>query len=269
MPLSTEKFLEKLDNLATISPVAVELIHKLADLNTSREEIVRLTESDEVIYANLFKYIQSASFTLPSYPSNTQQAIEILGQYGLRNLIFMITARGIFLNLALWQRSLLIALLSKLIAERLGYDPAHASNVYISALMSNFGQMIFKTFYSQEYSKIPEEISYSDLLIEEKKTFGINSLELSYEIAKAYKMPSTIIDLISSQRLAFNDSKFLQENAIIYAAQSLINNECLDYNDIEETLDKDLFKLYGLEAIQIDPDLLKECKKLASAFSGI
>ncbi len=267
MQLSTEKFLEKLDNLATISPVAVELIHKLADIHTSREEIVNLTERDEVIYANLFKYIKSAAFIWPHYPNNTQQAIEVLGQHGLRDLIFMITARGVFLDLKLWQKSLLMAFLAKSIAEKHNYDLEYSSDIYISTLMCNFGQMIFKTFYQQEYSKIREGISYADLLIEEKCIFGLNSLDLSYEIAKSYQLPINIINLINSQRLALYDPNFLQGNAIIYTAQSIINNECLDYEDIEEAIDKDLLQLHKLETVNIDTALLKQCKNLANAFS--
>ncbi len=268
MQLTTENFLAKLDDLATISPVAVELIHKLGDIDTPRQEIVKLTESDEVIYANLFKYIKSATFSFRAHPSGTQHAIEILGQHGLRDLIFVITARKVFLNLGLWQKSLLSAFFAKAIAERHGYDPRYASDIYIATLMCNFGQMVFKTFYPQQYSEIKLDIPYLELLAEEKRIFGINSLDLSCEIAKTYKMPTAIIQIIASQGLPLTDSNFSQVNTIIYTALSIVNAECLDYHDIEETIDRNLLKAHKLEALEFNSWLIFECKKLAEAFNG-
>lgn len=267
MQLGIENFLSKLDNLATISPVAVELIHKLANIDTPREEITKLTESDEVIYTNLFKYMRSAALALPSYPTNTQQAIEVIGQYGLRNLIFIISARAVFLNLQLWQKSLLIAFLAKRIAEEHNYTQAKSSDIYIAALMCNFGQMLLKTFYPSEYSKIAEEITYTELLKNEKAIFGIDSLELSYEISKNYQLPSTIINLINGQRSISKKQNLTQENAIIYIAQLIAYNECMDYNDLEEAINKNLFELYNLDASKLNLNLLNNCKDLANSFN--
>lgn len=265
MQLDTENFLKKLDDLATISPIAVELINKLGDINTTRDEIVKLTESDEVIYANLFKYIKSATLSLAKPPVNTQQAIEVLGQHGLRDLIFVVTAKKVFLNLDLWQKSLLAAFLAKTIAERHDYDPRYVSDIYIAVLMCNFGQMIFKTFYQEKYSEINQESTYADLLKEEKRIFGITSIELSCEIARVYQMPSAVLRLIASQRLSLSDENFSQVNAIIYTALSLVHDECLDFQDIEEAIDFNLLDKHKLNILEFDSRLLNQCKKLAKS----
>ncbi len=100
-----EKYLKHLSDLATISPVAVELISKVEDINVSRDEIAQLVKKDDVLYTNVFKLVNSAALGLPRRVQNILEAINIIGMFQLRSLTFMIAAKKVFVDLDLWYKS--------------------------------------------------------------------------------------------------------------------------------------------------------------------
>ena len=55
-------FLKHVSELSTISPVAVELINKISLPNTTRKDVADLVAKDEILYANIFKFVHSAAF---------------------------------------------------------------------------------------------------------------------------------------------------------------------------------------------------------------
>ncbi len=258
--------LDKLNDLATISPIAIELINKIGQPDTSREEIARLVENDEVIYANVFKYTKSAAMGLVRVPETINEAIDILGGHGLLNLIFIIAAKRVFLNLQLWQKSLYTAHLAKNIAEQLNYDSKQTSDVYIATLMHFMGLLVFKTFYTADYRAIEQmQIQnindYNQVNKAEREVFGLSGAELSYEIGISYKLPDRINNILKTQTYDWQASEFTQDNAIILSARLISDLECTDQKDLDEALDITFLSRFGLEAISLDSKFFTNLEK--------
>ncbi len=272
----TGDILAQINDLATISPVVIELINKIGQKNTTRSEIARLVQNDEIIYANVFKYTSSAALALPRAPQSIDEAIDILGEHGLLNLIFIIAAKKVFLNLKSWEKSLVVAHRAKYMGEKLDYDAQALSNLYIGALMHSMGSMVLETFQSGLYQKI-ESINinnlndYNLITIKEKELFGISSSELSYKIGISYKLPNAINNILRTQAHNWKDAEFTQANAIILIAKLITDSECLDVRDLESALDQELLSRFDLKASLInDPELInleKQVLELAKSKS--
>lgn len=257
-----EKYLKHLSDLATISPVAVELISKVEDINVSRDEIALLIKKDDVLYTNVFKLVNSAALGLPRRAQNILEAINVIGMFQLRSLTFMIAAKKVFVDLELWYKSVFLAYSAERIALELGLSQNFQSDVYISGLMMSSGQLIFKMFYREQYKDIDKILNYQERLKAEKKIFGISSIELSCEIIKNYGLPETIYSILSKQALDWQDEEFGLANAVLELARILAVIDSKDMDEFElrrairALLDPEMLKKFQMSDLRLDTDFV-------------
>jgi HD-like signal output (HDOD) protein len=269
---SINDFLKHSSELATISPAAVELINKINLSNVRRDEIARLVSADEILYANVFKYTNSAALGLSIRPKSLIEAIDILGVNEVRNIVFSVAAKKVFVDLDLWKKSVFTAFAAQKIAKLLDMDLSVVSNLYIAGLMQSIGTLVFKTFYKQEYQEIELLPSYKDRCDLEKKIFGINNLALAYAIINDYGLPHPISEIIRTQVLDHKDSKFILENKIMDLAIRIadLSEEQQDNQDVINQL----FQLSGLSSqltkdFFLNSDFIESLKNDASGFMNI
>lgn len=267
-----EKYLKHLSDLATISPVAVELISKVEDINVSRDEIALLVKKDDVLYTNVFKLVNSAALGLPRRVQNILEAINVIGMFQLRSLTFMIAAKKVFVDLELWYKSVFLAYTAERIALELGLNQNFQSDVYISGLMMSSGQLIFKMFYRDKYAGIDQILNYQERLKAEKKIFGISSIELSCEIIKSYGLPETIYSILSKQALDWQDEEFSLANAVLELARILAEIDSKDMDEFElrravrALLDPEMLKKFQMTDLRLDTDFVAQLHEGTAAF---
>jgi HD-like signal output (HDOD) protein len=267
-----EKYLKHLADLATISPVAVELISKVEDINVSREAIAQLVKKDDVLYTNVFKLVNSAALALPRRVQNILEAVNIIGMFQLRSLTFMIAAKKVFVDLELWYKSVFIAYTAERIARILGLSQNAQSDVYISGLMMFTGQVIFKMFYKDQYKGLDHILNLQKRLEKEREVFEISSIDLSCEIIKSNGLPQSIFSILSKQTLDWHDEEFKLENAILELARILseIDSKNLDEQDLNtaiyEVLDPEMLDKFGMTKLRLDPHFLAELHEGTTAY---
>jgi HD-like signal output (HDOD) protein len=267
-----EKYLKHLSDLATISPVAVELISKVEDVNVSRDEIALLVKKDDVLYTNVFKLVNSAALGLPRRVQNILEAINVIGMFQLRSLTFMIAAKKVFVDLELWYKSVFLAYSAEKIALELGLNQNFQSDVYISGLMSSSGQLIFKMFYRDQYKDIEKILNYQERLKAEKKIFGISSIELSCEIIKSYGLPETIYSILSKQSLDWHDEEFGLANAVLELARILTEIDSKDMDEFElrrairALLNQEMLKKFHMSDLRLDTNFVAQLHEGTAAF---
>ena len=267
-----EKYLKHLSDLATISPVAVELISKVEDINVSRDEIALLVKKDDVLYTNVFKLVNSAALGLSRRVQNILEAINVIGMFQLRSLTFMIAAKKVFVDLELWYKSVFLAYSAERIALELGLSQNFQSDVYISGLMMSSGQLIFKMFYRDKYKDIDKILNYQERLKAEKKIFGISSIELSCEIIKNYGLPETIYSILSKQDLDWDDEEFGLANAVLELARILAEIDSKDMDEFElrrairALLDPEMLKKFQMSDLRLDTDFVAQLHEGTAAF---
>jgi HD-like signal output (HDOD) protein len=269
---SINDFLKHSSELATISPAAVELINKINLSNVRRDEIARLVSADEILYANVFKYTNSAALGLAVRPKSVVEAIDILGINEVRNIVFSVAAKKVFVDLELWQKSIFTALTAQKIAKLLGLDSSAVSNLYIAGLMQSIGTLVFKTFYKQEYQEIELLPSYKDRCDLEKKVFGITNLALAYAIINDYGLPQPISEIIRTQVLDQEDPEFILENKIMDLAIRIADLSEEEQAN-QEVIDQ-LFEISGLPSrstkdLVLNPEFIEDLKNEAKSFMNI
>lgn len=264
-----DKYLKHLADLATISPVAVELITKVEDINASRDDIARLVKKDDVLYSNVFKLVNSAALGLARRPKNILEAINVIGMFQLRSLTFMIAAKKVFVDLELWYKSVFIAYTAENIAKQLGKNQNFQSDIYIAGLMLSVGELIFRMFYRDEYEDLLAITDYRQRLEEEKKIFEVSSLELSCEVVKNYGLPDALAGILQAQTHDWQSKEFKQENAILELARALsgLDPKALSDQDlIVGAINDRMLEKFSLDTLVIDTEYLAKLHAETKSF---
>lgn len=246
-------------NLATISPAAVELITKISLPNTTRDEIARLVAKDEILFANIFKIVNSASLSLVRRPKTIQEAVDILGTTQIRNLIFSVAARKVVADSSIWYRSVFTALAAEQIAREYKFSIEFCSDIYITGLSQALGELVFKTFYRKQYDQLENIKPYKIREKREKEIFGFTGSELSCALASSYKLPESVKKILSTQALEWNDPDFIYANAILDLAISISEIDEIDLNnqsDINSMINYPMLNRFGLDDIVVDSYLV-------------
>lgn len=270
-----DEYLKHVSELSTISPVAVELINKINLVNTTRKDVADLVAKDEILYANIFKFVNSAAFPSARRPQNLGQAIDLMGTNEVRNLVFAIAARKAFVDLELWFRSVFTAFAAQKFARAKEYPQDDVSNIYILGLMQSLGEQIYTTFYKQENEAVKEAKTFKEKLKLQKEIFGYTSLELSAEILKDFGLPDAIIELIEFQKLDTEDENFKEVNALIYTAACLAElseektTEEITAEELEESLDRDIINKFELNDLSMNLSVFEELQSDARSFVNI
>ncbi|MCE2929631.1 MAG: HDOD domain-containing protein [Candidatus Caenarcaniphilales bacterium] len=253
-------FVKHSNDLATISPAAVELINKINLPSTSKDEVARLVSKDEVLFANVFKVVNSAALSLVRRPKTIQEAVDILGTTQIRNLIFSVAAKRVVADTKLWYRSVFTALVAEKIAKEFKIDTDKCSDIYIAGLSQALGEMIFKTFYRHKYEQVEDIRPCKAREAKEIEIFGFSGTEVACAISRNFQLPESIVKILESQSLAWHDEKFTKVNAILDLAISLaeINeDEIDDQESIDALINYPMLNRFELTDIVINPALVK------------
>ena len=252
---------KNIDQFPTLSPAAVEILSIADRPETTIEDLANLVMIDKVLYANVYKYVNSAAFALRRSPDHIEEALHYLGIYGLRDLIFMLAARKLFNHKHNWEHSLFVAYVAKKLAFKLGFKPRDASRVYISALVHDIGAMILDSEFSKEYEAIKAEENLYLRYSMEKGLFGVNSIELSCEVLTASDIPESILKIIRRQSLIHDHKSYELENALIDLAHSLAFVDPYDQRDLDDVMMQDYIKRFGLNKLDLNLNFLKKVHK--------
>lgn len=244
--------LKEVDCLSNLSPVLIEILNILDSPHTTVEEISRLVCLDKVLYANVFKYVSSAAFAMRKAPQTIEEAINYLGLYGLRDLIFILAARKMFISNSHWQSSVFIAFCAKRLAQKLGLKPNEVSNIYIAALMYDMGAYVLSTRHKQVYEKVLASENLFERFVLEDRIFGTNSIQLSYEILSSYDFPKPILNIIQAQSHYYDHQDYKLANAIIDLATQLGSVDAPDERDLLDIFSSEAVVKFGLASTNID-----------------
>lgn len=263
---------KKLDQLPASSPAVTKLISVIDNPKTTRDEVLRLVTLDQVLFANAFKYANSAAIGSYRKLKSLTEIVDVLGFGILRNIAILTALRNVGQDKSLWYEGIFVALAAKKISNLLKLERDVTEHIFMAALMQSYGAFALNHFCPQEYKAIKEIKNFKERLNEEKKIFGISHLELTVMALKEWGLPDRVTEIIANQE-NHNDDKLAQINVIIDLSRYLFGAKALDQNALDEYLKLDSpllvdMKHYGIAlsyiTTQFISDLFDDAEKLVN-----
>ncbi|MCB1146908.1 MAG: HDOD domain-containing protein [Leptospiraceae bacterium] len=230
-------------------------------LNVSSDQIQALIAVDPALTSKILKIANSAFYARATPVTSLSQAITLLGFKTIKSLTLLVSASSMFpksrksiqVQKEIWMRSVLAALVGKIIAE-MSERKAVKDEVFMIALLRNIGQLILNQSYPDEYLKIYEGtvwgIDYENLRILEKEAFGFTSAEMSiyametWNFTESFKRSASIPDLMNIP----DDPEFPQVLPGILGEIVVIWQKLTEHNPLSEEqrgLFEQLFDVYA------------------------
>jgi putative nucleotidyltransferase with HDIG domain len=226
--------LDRLENLPTLPPVAMQVNRMLLDPETSTLSLSRTIEKDQAITANILKLVNSAFFGLRSRVGNIPHALMVLGFNAVRNAILSLAVvnafpikkgNGLFDVREFWKHSIAVAVTSKHLAERGRFRPSDDS--FTAGLLHDVGKLVLSQYFQDLFEKVWERMLDTGLSFAEaeKTEVPVHHGQIGGYLANKWHLPLSLVETIQyhhAPRETVQDPALLM---LVHAADVLVN-EC-------------------------------------------
>ena len=194
-------FVERLDRLPTLSPLAIQLIDSASQPDVGMRDIARLISTDQSLASRLLKIANSAAFGLPEVRT-LEHATALLGLDMVRSAALSVLVMDLFpkesptaFNLAaFWRHNAACAIGSEILAARLkSSDPREA---FLAGLLHDIGKLVLHHWNPGLYSQIVEEAEQTEtsLLEIEERTLGVGHTWVARLLMESWHFPESLTD---------------------------------------------------------------------------
>jgi putative nucleotidyltransferase with HDIG domain len=195
------RFIEKMDQIPSLSAVVSRLIKVVNSSESSAEDVADLIERDPALTSKVLRLANSAFYGIPRSVSSVQSAVVILGFNTLKSIVLGASVMDLFSSekepqafdrTRFWKHSIVCALAAKAIAQsmlgRLNIDPQSA---FCAGIMHDIGKLIFELFTPKEYAQLCAYASEKkiSLIQAEVATMGINHADIGRILADKWALP--------------------------------------------------------------------------------
>jgi putative nucleotidyltransferase with HDIG domain len=200
-----ESFISDIPSLPVSAGKVLEICN---DVNVSPFDLNKVISLDPVLTGRLLQLINSAYYGLGSHVTSLVKAITMLGINTVKNLALSTAVLNTLprnkahngLNMeGYWRHCLCVGVTSKLLAVKQGVDPKYHQEYFTAGLLHDIGKLPLNAVLSSDYMNIiaAADNERKHLFNSENESLGTNHCNAGAMIAKAWKLDSPLVDVIS------------------------------------------------------------------------
>lgn len=215
---------ELINNLPTLPMVLKRLLTIVEKPSVSVGEISEFISSDPALTTRVLRMVNSPAYGFPGRISSVSQAVVLLGTNVVKGLLFGVSVFDLMQRcmIGLWEHSLGVAILSRLIAKRKGLkEPEEAS---VAGLLHDIGKVIFILQLPQEYQKAMDQAEVSGITMAEaeKDLLDVTHAHVGSWVAQSWRFPANLVDVICYHHRPHLAKNAPAEVAIVHLADILV-----------------------------------------------
>lgn len=194
--MNPKSLLRTIHTLFSLPDVVLRVNQLINQPDTRTEELVQAILCDPGLAARLLRLVNSAYYGSRRRVETVSQAIVLLGQRELRNLITTTVAVELFEGLPadqinmdrFWQHSIMTGLAARGLAQRLHLR--QGEHFFIAGLLHGVGKLIFYSQYPDRYREVLERAGPDQQarIAAERQIFGFTYADLSAELLKSWRL---------------------------------------------------------------------------------
>ncbi|OPZ60812.1 MAG: phosphodiesterase [Deltaproteobacteria bacterium ADurb.Bin510] len=215
------------ETLFTLPSIANQIMELTADPYASALELAQVIRSDPALTTKILKIVNSAFYGFHRQVDSIENAVMILGNDEVANLAFTVAIARILEKVPaaqgreLWAHSLMVALLSQWLGQRLGLEDVES--LYTAGLLHDLGKLVL---WQAGLQPTLEAASLTSLAGEEQ-VIGFSHAEMGGYIAERWNLPEKVVDSLMHHHLP---AKALnrEQASLLNLADLLAHNRSLD-----------------------------------------
>lgn len=196
--------IDRTTELFSLPDVYLRVQEVLADPEHCLDDVVAAVRNDPAMTASLLRIANSAFFGLPSRVNTVQRAINLLGLQQVHDLLLAQAVSGAFRGSAddlfdmrrFWQRSVLCAALSRVLARRC--HVLDAERLFVYGLLHDIGHMImYQRIPAAAADALAHAIEHDMPLHEaEEATLGFSHAEVGAALCRRWRLPPGLCETL-------------------------------------------------------------------------
>jgi len=195
---------ENIDELPTIPAVATRILTLLDQPEVEIEEVAELMLADQVMAARVLKLINSPVYRPSHEISSLKRALIHLGLRHIREVVLTTSLIKIFgedtgalrVN-AFWEHSFGVGMVSKIIAQKLGYPDL--DKAYISGIVHDLGEVFLGNYLPDEFRRLQQSIQGTNVGMREAEArlLGTTHSEIGLCLARKWNFPDAYCEVMA------------------------------------------------------------------------
>lgn len=188
----------KIDEFPTLPTIFSKLQDVMSNPRSNASDVADIISQDQSSASKILKIANAPIFGYKSQIKTITQAVVLLGQKELKNIIITLSIIDAFKGLKsnsylnpvdLWKYSIATGVLSRNLAEKLGYDDIE--EYFLSGILHSIGKLLYLKMLPQIFDRV---ITYSfDNQVSTKKTekeiIGMSNNEAAVLLAEHWRLP--------------------------------------------------------------------------------
>jgi putative nucleotidyltransferase with HDIG domain len=201
---------KKVKNLPPVSEAALKLLSLLEQFSVDNNDVVQVLKYDNVLTAKLLKACNSASLGLGDSVSSVDEAVFILGHEQILHIVMTLAFGGAMTASSLgnamevsvlWQHSLVSAMASEILLEKVPELDAKANVAFTASLLHDIGKLVLgQTLSAEELSEIRDRIERKQIPVTEaeKEVVGVDHGEVGAALLDNWRLPENIVEAVAN-----------------------------------------------------------------------
>jgi putative nucleotidyltransferase with HDIG domain len=203
---SARKLINSFSELKTLPTIAIRVTQLANSESTTIQDFEEVIKLDPVLVMRILRLVNSPFFGLSSKVESLSKAVVFVGLKQLRNLVAVEAAREFFGDDTvhtdfprknLWFHSATVAILAQMISRRIFRQKG--DDVFMAAILHDIGLIVMDQIVPDDFRKACKAYSAGEkfpLFESENEIIGTNHTEVSWLLAKDWKLPDEVIDAI-------------------------------------------------------------------------
>lgn len=224
-----ETLAKKVNSLHSLPTIALRVNELLALPNCTSSDLERIILLDPGLTTKLLKFANSAYFGFSRTIDTLSQAITLIGQQELRNLVLATSVTTLFKGIpkniidmqSFWFQSVTCGVVARELAIESRIN--QLQRFFIIGLLHKIGKLIFLCEYPESYLVILKKTYQNDAaaIDAELHQFGFNHALLAAEILKQWQLPENIWQVILYQYIPLESKEYQKDAGILHIASQL------------------------------------------------
>jgi two-component system, cell cycle response regulator len=232
-PKELPDLIAKNPRVPTLSPVAARVLALAANERTSARQLADIITADMGLSSKILGLANSSYYGGAAQTTKISDAVRVLGMRAVRNAVLGISVfdligkkgNGPSIALAMWERSLNVAALTRMLAQKAGLD---AEEGFILGLLSDVGILAVVNLFPAEYVRCaPKQGMFIEEVLErERSVFGIDHQAAGRIMAERWNLPRSFSNAIAVHHspLKEHTSEELELSTVLNVSASIVHS---------------------------------------------
>ncbi|MBU1002087.1 MAG: HDOD domain-containing protein [Proteobacteria bacterium] len=206
-----KRMISRVERLPSVPAIYRQLTDELAKPEPSLQAIGVIVSRDVSMCAKLLQLVNSSFFGFARHIESPEQAVTLLGVNVIKSLVLSVHLFAEFeeqkvpgFTLAyLWEHSMRVASLCRLLADVEGFTREERDHAFIAGVLHDVGKLILAVNFVEEYNSCLEIVRNQGGVMwqSERSILGVSHAELGGYLMGLWGLPGPIVEAIAYHHL--------------------------------------------------------------------